>query len=276
MEEQELKWFREKAKEIRKLTLDSIGYLGVGHVGGSMSVIEVLTLLYYKHMNVDPVSPRKRDRDQLVMSKGHAGPALYSILADKGFFAMEWLHTLNRGGTNLPSHCDRNRTPGIDMTTGSLGQGLSAAIGIALGNRLDNVNSTVYCIVGDGESNEGQIWEAAMAASQFGLSSLIAFTDYNKMQIDGYISDVMSIKDLTAKWVAFGWFVQRVNGHDIGQIDKAIERAKMEALRPSMIVLDTIKGKGAFFAEGKLNNHNMPVDYEIAKEAIRRLDNCDE
>lgn len=276
MEEQELKWFREKAKEIRKLTLDSIGYLGVGHVGGSMSVIEVLTLLYYKHMNVDPVSPRKRDRDQLVMSKGHAGPALYSILADKGFFAMEWLHTLNRGGTNLPSHCDRNRTPGIDMTTGSLGQGLSAAIGIALGNRLDNVNSTVYCIVGDGESNEGQIWEAAMAASQFGLSSLIAFTDYNKMQIDGYISDVMSIEDLTAKWVAFGWFVQRVNGHDIGQIDKAIERAKMEALRPSMIVLDTIKGKGAFFAEGKLNNHNMPVDYEIAKEAIRRLDECGE
>lgn len=276
MEEQELKWFREKAKEIRKLTLDSIGYLGVGHVGGSMSVIEVLTLLYYKHMNVDPVSPRKRDRDQLVMSKGHAGPALYSILADKGFFAMEWLHTLNKGGTNLPSHCDRNRTPGIDMTTGSLGQGLSAAIGIALGNRLDNVNSTVYCIVGDGESNEGQIWEAAMAASQFGLSSLIAFTDYNKMQIDGYISDVMSIEDLTAKWVAFGWFVQRVNGHDCGQIDKAIERAKMEALRPSMIVLDTIKGKGAFFAEGKLNNHNMPVDYEIAKEAIRRLDECGE
>jgi len=276
VEEQELKWFREKAKEIRKLTLDSIGYLGVGHVGGSMSVIEVLTLLYYKHMNVDPVSPRKRDRDQLVMSKGHAGPALYSILADKGFFAMEWLHTLNRGGTNLPSHCDRNRTPGIDMTTGSLGQGLSAAIGIALGNRLDNVNSTVYCIVGDGESNEGQIWEAAMAASQFGLSSLIAFTDYNKMQIDGYISDVMSIEDLTAKWVAFGWFVQRVNGHDVGQIDKAIERAKMEAFRPSMIVLDTIKGKGAFFAEGKLNNHNMPVDYEIAKEAIRRLDECGE
>jgi transketolase len=276
VEEQELEWFMEKAKEIRKLTLDSIGYLGVGHVGGSMSVIEVLTLLYYKHMNVDPVSPRKRDRDQLVMSKGHAGPALYSILADKGFFAMEWLHTLNKGGTNLPSHCDRNRTPGIDMTTGSLGQGLSAAIGIALGNRLDNVNSTIYCIVGDGESNEGQIWEAAMAASQFGLSSLISFTDYNKMQIDGYISDVMSIEDLTAKWVAFGWFVQRVNGHDIGQIDKAVERAKMEAFRPSMIVLDTIKGKGAFFAEGKLNNHNMPVDYEIAKEAIRRLDNCDE
>jgi transketolase len=276
VEEQELKWFMGKAKEIRKLTLDSIGYLGVGHVGGSMSVIEVLTLLYYKHMNVDPVNPRKRDRDQLVMSKGHAGPALYSILADKGFFAMEWLHTLNKGGTNLPSHCDRNRTPGIDMTTGSLGQGLSAAIGIALGNRLDNVNSTVYCIVGDGESNEGQIWEAAMAASQFGLSSLIAFTDYNKMQIDGYISDVMSIEDLTAKWVAFGWFVQRVNGHDVGQIDKAIERAQMEAFRPSMIVLDTIKGKGAFFAEGKLNNHNMPVDYEIAKEAIRRLDECGE
>lgn len=274
MTEQELEQLVKKAKEIRKLTIDSIGYLGVGHIGGAMSVVEVLTLLYYRHMNVDPANPRKRDRDQLVLSKGHAGPALYSILADKGFFPMEWLHTLNRGGTNLPSHCDRNKTPGIDMTTGSLGQGLSAAIGIALGNRLDGIDSTVYCIIGDGESNEGQIWEAAMAASQFGLSNLIAFTDYNKMEIDGYMHEIMNIEDITAKWVAFGWFVQRVNGHDFAQMDMAIERAKAEKYRPSMIVLDTIKGKGAFFAEGKVSSHNMPVDYELAKEAIARLDQC--
>jgi transketolase len=210
------------------------------------------------------------------MSKGHAGPTLYSILADKGFFPMEWLHTLNQGGTNLPSHCDRNKTPAIDMTTGSLGQGLSAAIGIALGNRLDNVDSTVYCIVGDGESNEGQIWEAAMAAAQFKVSNLIAFTDYNKMQIDGYMHDVMNIEDLTAKWVSFGWFVQRVNGHSFEEIDRAIERAQAEAYRPSMIVLDTIKGKGIFFAEGLLSNHNMPVDYETAQEAIARLNGVGE
>ncbi len=272
MDEQEIKWFKEKAKEIRKLTLDSIGYLGVGHVGGSMSVVEVLTLLYYKHMHVDPADPKKRDRDQLVMSKGHAGPTLYSILADKGFFPQDWLHSLNQGGTHLPSHCDRTQTPGIDMTTGSLGQGLSAAVGIALGNRLDGVDSTVYCLIGDGESNEGQIWEAAMSASQFSLGNLIAFTDYNKMQIDGYMHDVMSIEDLTAKWVAFGWFVQRVNGHEFEPMDQAVERAKAETQRPAMIVLDTIKGKGAFFAEGKLSSHNMPVDYETAQEAIARLD----
>lgn len=272
MEEHELDALKAKAKEIRKLTLDSIGFLGVGHVGGSMSIVEVLTVLYYRHMNVDPGDPRKRDRDQLVLSKGHAGPALYSVLADKGFFPREWLHTLNRGGTRLPSHCDRNLTPGVDMTTGSLGQGLSVAIGIALGNRLDGIDSTVYCIIGDGESNEGQIWEAAMAASQFGLSNLIAFTDYNKMQIDGYMHDVMNVEDLTAKWVAFGWFVLRVNGHNMEEIDRAIERAKAERYRPSMIVLDTIKGKGAFFAEGKLNNHNMAVGYETVLEAIARLD----
>jgi transketolase len=272
MDEQEMTRLTEKAKEIRKLTLDSIGYLGVGHVGGSMSIIEALTLLYYRHMHVDPHDPRMRDRDQLVLSKGHAGPALYSVLADKGFFPMEWLHTLNKGGTCLPSHCDRNQTPGVDMTTGSLGQGLSAAVGIALGNRLDGIDSTVYCIIGDGESNEGQVWEAAMAGSQYCLGNLIALTDYNKMQIDGYICDVMSIEDLTSKWVAFGWFTQRVDGHHMEEIDRAIERAKAERHRPSMIVLDTIKGKGAFFAEGLLSNHNMKVDYETALEAIARLD----
>jgi transketolase len=272
MDEQELKWFKEKAKEIRKLTIESIGYLGVGHIGGSMSVVEVLTLLYYKHMNIDPANPRMRDRDQLVLSKGHAGPALYSILADKEFLPMDWLHTLNRGGTKLPSHCDRNLTPGIDMSTGSLGQGLSAAIGIALGLRLDNIDSTVYCIIGDGESNEGQVWEAAMSGAQFKVSNLIAFTDCNKMQIDGYVQDIMSIEDLAAKWTAFGWFVQRIDGHDFEQVDQAIEKAKAEKNLPSMIVLDTIKGKDAFFAEGKINNHNMPYDYETALEAIARLD----
>jgi transketolase len=160
------------------------------------------------------------------------------------------------------------------MTTGALGQGLSAAIGIALGNRLDGIDSTVYCIIGDGESNEGQIWEAAMAASQFGVSNLIAFTDYNKMEIDGYMHEIMNIEDITAKWVAFGWFVQRVNGHDLAQMDMAIQRAKAEKYRPSMVVLDTIKGKGAFFAEGKVGSHNMPFDYATAQEAIARLDRC--
>ena len=273
MEVQELKQLEAKAKEIRKMTIDSIGYLGVGHIGGALSVVEILTLLYYRHMDVSPDDPKKKFRDKLVLSKGHAGPALYSVLADKGFFPKEWLHTLNKGGTNLPSHCDMNRTPGIDMSTGSLGQGISAAIGIALANRLDGIDKKVYLIIGDGESNEGQIWEGAMAAPHYKLNHLIAFTDNNKMQIDGWVFDTMNIEDVGAKWTAFGWFVQRVNGHDFQEMDLAIERAKKELYRPSMIILDTIKGKGAFFAERRLDNHNMNVDYETAKEACRLLDN---
>jgi transketolase len=223
-------------------------------------------------MNVTPAEPRRPDRDRLVLSKGHAGPALYAVLADKGFFPAEWLNTLNRGGTRLPSHCDRVRTPGIDMTTGSLGQGLSAAVGMALAARLDRAAHTVYAIISDGESNEGQIWEAAMAAAHWRLNRLIAFTDYNKMQIDGYVHEVMNVEDLNAKWVAFGWFVQRVDGHDLAALDGAIVRAKAEPLRPSMIVMDTVKGKGAFFAENRVESHNMKYDYETALEAIRRLE----
>lgn len=260
-----------KAAEIRMMTLDAIGYLGVGHVGGCMSLVEILTLLYYRHMQIDPKNPKKRDRDQLVVSKGHAGPTLYSILADKGFFPVEKLHTLNQGGTNLPSHCDKNLTPGIDMTTGSLGQGLSAAIGIALGNRIDGISSKVYVIIGDGESNEGQVWEAAQAAAQFKLNHLIAFTDYNKLQLDGFMQDIMNIEDIAAKWASFGWFVQRVNGHDFTQMDQAIGLAKLEHTRPSMIILDTIKGKGVSFAENDVTNHNMKIDFNTVQDVIAEI-----
>jgi transketolase len=230
-------------------------------------------MLYWKHMeNIDPKKPSARNRDQLILSKGHAGPALYSVLAEKGYFPAEWLHTLNQGGTRLPSHCDMVRTPGIDMSTGSLGQGISAAIGKVLGNRLDKVDARVYVIIGDGESNEGQIWESAMCAAHYKLNEIIAFTDYNKMQIDGYTADIMSLDDLTSKWNGFGWYVQRVDGHDMAALDAAISRAKRETCRPSMIVLDTIKGKGADFAEGLLSNHNMVFDYDTAKKAIAILD----
>lgn len=272
METQELKQLEAKAKDIRKMTIDTIGFLGVGHIGGALSIVDVLTLLYEKYMDVSPADPKKKNRDKLVLSKGHAGPALYCMLADKGFFPKEWLHTLNKGGTNLPSHCDMNRTPGIDMTTGSLGQGISAAIGLALANRLDKIDKKVYLIIGDGETNEGQIWEGAMSAPHFKLNNLIAFTDNNKMQIDGYVNDIMNIEDLGAKWTAFGWYVQRVNGHDFQEMDMAIQRAHNEKHRPSMIILDTIKGKGAHFAERRLDNHNMNFDYETAKEACRVLD----
>ncbi|MEN6323600.1 MAG: transketolase [Proteiniphilum sp.] len=271
MEQDELKKLEEIANRVRKMTIDEIGFLGVGHIGGSMSIIEVLTILYYKYMDVSPEDPKKKNRDKLVLSKGHAGPALYSVLADKGFFPKEMLHTLNNGGTSLPSHCDMNRTPGIDMTTGSLGQGISAAIGLALANRLDSVDKNTYLIIGDGESNEGQVWEGAMAAAHYKLNKLIAFTDNNSMGIDGYMVDTMNIEDVTSKWLSFGWYVQRVNGHDFQQLERAIDRAKKETTRPSMIVLDTIKGKGVFFAEGDLGSHNMNFDYDTALEACRRL-----
>jgi transketolase len=271
MEVKEVKNLEAKANEIRKLTIDEIGFLGVGHIGGALSVVEVLTILYYKYMDVSPEQPKKKDRDKLVLSKGHAGPTLYSVLAGKGFFPEEWLHTLNHGGTSLPSHCDMNRTPGIDMTTGSLGQGISAAIGIALGNRLDKIDKNVYLIIGDGESHEGQIWEGAMAAAHYKLNNLIAFTDNNKMGIDGYTTDTMNIEDLVAKWQAFGWFTQRIDGHNFSELETAIDRAQAEQSKPSMIVLDTVKGKGAFFAEGDLGNHNMKFDYETAQKACQLL-----
>jgi len=259
------------ARQVRIETLKAIGHLGVGHVGGAMSIIEILTYLYYAEMHVDPSRPRWPDRDRLVLSKGHTGPALYSILALKGFFPKQWLLTLNEGGTNLPSHCDRNKTPGIDMTTGSLGQGLSAAVGIALALRWDKRSSRVYAIIGDGESQEGQIWEAAMSAAHFKLGNLMAFTDFNKMQIDGKIEHIMQIESLEAKWSAFGWHTQRINGHDFSAIEQAVTTAKKVEDKPSMIILDTIKGKGCTFAEGLVESHNMPVSEQQLKEALDAL-----
>ncbi len=274
MRTDELEKLKRKANKIRKLTIDAIGYFGLGHLGGAMSIVEVLTLLYYRYIETDPKDRERRDRDYLVLSKGHAGPTLYSILADKGFFPKSWLRTLNRDGTNLPSHCDRVKTPGVDMTAGALGQGLSVGVGIALGNRLDEIDRYVYVIIGDGESNEGQIWEAAMAAAHFRLTKIIAFTDYNKLQVDGYTYEIMDIDDITSKWLSFGWYVQRVDGHNFVEMDRAIINAQKEKQRPSMIVLDTVKGKGAFFAEGKVSSHHMLVDYETAKEAIGRIPDC--
>jgi len=271
MDQAHVEKLKDIARDVRVLALSSMGHLGVGHVGGAMSVVDILTYLYYTEMHIDPKNPRDEQRDRLVLSKGHAGPALYAVLARKGFFPIEWLDTLNVGGTHLPSHCDRNQTPGIDMTTGSLGQGLSAAVGIALAMRMDGRTRRTFAIIGDGESQEGQNWEAAMCASQYGLDNLIAFTDYNKMQIDGTISDVMELEDLSARWAAFGWHVQKIDGHDFEAIEGAIESAKQTPGKPSMIILDTIKGKGCSFAEGKLSSHNMPISHEQLNEALAAL-----
>jgi transketolase len=261
-----------KANEIRKLTIKSIGELGVGHIGGALSICEVLSALYFDVMNVDVQDPKMEDRDRLVLSKGHGGPALYSTLALKGFLDIKELDTLNRPNTKLPSHCDMKLTNGIDMSTGSLGQGFSAAMGMAVAAKMDKKNLCVYTIIGDGESQEGQIWEAAMFAGNRKLDNIIAFTDYNKMQIDGYIEEVNGLEPLNQKWEAFGWHVQSIDGHDIKSILHAIDNAKKVKGRPSMILLNTIKGKGCYFCENMLTSHNMAVTEEKWKKAIELLE----
>ncbi len=260
-----------KANEIRRLILEMIGKLGVGHIGGSLSIVEALTVLYYKHMTVDPQNPLWEKRDRFVLSKGHSGPGLYAVLADKGYFPRSWLDTLNRANTNLPSHCDRLKTPGIDMTAGSLAQGFSAAVGMALAARMQGQGVRVYALIGDGESQEGQIWEAAMFAGNHGLDNLIAFLDYNNMQIDGLVSEINSLEPVADKWRAFGWNVYSVDGHDIVAIDSALTLGKRFKGRPTMIILNTTKGKGAFFSEGKVSSHNMVVTDEQWREAVERL-----
>lgn len=270
MNVKELKKF---AIDIRKETIKCIGTLGVGHIGGALSIVDVLAVLYGGVMNVDPKNPAKEDRDMLVVSKGHAGPAVYSTLALKGYFPMEMLKTLNQPGTNLPSHCDMNRTPGIDMTTGSLGQGASSAMGICAANRLLGLDNYTYLILGDGEIEEGQVWEAAMFAAAKKLSKMIAFVDYNKCQIDDYVNNMCALNDIAAKFETFGWYAQNVeDGNDVEQIVAAIENAKAQGEKPSVIVLNTAKGKGYSKIEGSLSCHNMNVDAAMVEAALAELD----
>jgi len=239
----------EFSKQIRRETLRCIHSQGSGHVGGSLSIADVLAVLYSNHMRVDPKQPRKEGRDRLVLSKGHAGPALYATLALKGFFPLEWLDTLNVLGTRLPSHANINLTPGVDMTAGSLGQGFSCACGLALGEKIKRSDGYVYVICGDGELQEGQNWEAAMFASAKKLDNMIVFIDNNKMQIDGCTKDVINVEDIEEKFKAFGFITARVNGHDHSAIDAAICKAKSEKGAPHCIVLDTVKGKGVSIYE---------------------------
>jgi transketolase len=264
----------EKAREIRLETIKSIGNLGSGHVGGCLSIVELLSVLYFNAMNVDPKDPQKYDRDRLVVSKGHAGPVVYATLALKGYFPLSELATLNKPLTNLPSHCDMVRTTGIDMTAGSLGQGLSCAVGMAKAAKIRKSGEYIYAIVGDGESQEGQIWEAAMAARQYELDNLIVFLDYNKLQIDGTVDEVMSLLSPAEKWKAFGFnLYEAEDGHDVIQIMDALEKAKANRnKRPNMIILHTVKGKGVSFAEeAGVGCHYMTISEEQLKIALEEL-----
>ncbi len=265
------KSLKQQALKIREMTIREIGHFGSGHIGGSMSIVELLTYLYYEELRIDPKDPKKEDRDRFVCSKGHAGPAVYATLASKGYFPEEWLLTLNQGGTKLPSHCDMTKTPGVDFTGGSLGQGFSAAVGIALGQKIKKIDARTYVVIGDGESQEGQIWEGAETAAQWKLGNLIAFTDLNKLQLDGYTEDVVTMDNIDTRWLGFNWHVQRINGHDFREIALAIEKAKKVTDRPSMIVLDTIKSYGFIPGEGTTANHSIAYDESVAEKAVEEL-----
>ena len=265
----------EVCRDIRCDIVTAIGNLGVGHIGGCLSVAELLTVLYFEAMNVDPKNPKMPGRDRFICSKGHAGPAVYAALAERGFFPKEELLTLNRGGTHLPSHCDMNLTVGIDMTTGSLGQGFSCAMGAALGSKLENDGATIYTLIGDGESQEGQIWEAALFGAAKKLDNLIAFTDYNKLQIDNAVAEINDIAPLADKWRAFGWNVIEVtDGNSLEQVSRAVKEAKgmRGSGRPTMVILNTLKGCGVrWIEELGTGNHNCPVSKEQASAAVEEI-----
>jgi transketolase len=256
------------AKDIRVATLEVFEARGFGHVGGAMSVVETLAALYGGAMQYDPKNPGAEGRDRLVLSKGHAGPALYATLALKGFFPMEWLKTLNQPGTKLPSHCDRNMTPGVDMTTGSLGQGISLAIGLALGAKLKSDASTTYLIIGDGECNEGQIWEGALYAGGNKLDNMIVLVDENGQQLDGYTENVLPLGSLSQKFAAFDFSVQEVDGHDPDAVLAAIQKAKAVKGQPSAIILKTKKGYGCTFAVDQEFNHHIAFTQEQMDAAL--------
>ena len=272
MQKEKLLFLKDKAQKLRHDAIEIIGHFGVGHIGGTMSVMDALTVIYYDKANIDPKDPRKQDRDRVIMSKGHAGPAMYAVLGDLGYYPPEWKTTLNRNGTNLPSHCNMNKPPGIEMAAGSLGRGLSAAVGMAFAAKIARTPATIYCFIGDGEAQEGQIWEASMLAGSRKLDNLIVFLDSNRMQLDGPVESINGLEPIVDKWKAFNFFVQDIDGHDLEAISDAIDAAKAQEGKPSMIVLRTVKGKGASFTEGVANCHSMPIPEEVWRKETGRYE----
>ena len=273
--EQKYHELEELAAKIRLDTLCSIKKMGQGHLGGSFSIVELLAVLYGKQLRINPQDPQWADRDRLVLSKGHAGAALYSALANTGYFDRSWLWTINEGGTRLPSHPDRWKTPGVDATTGSLGQGTSMAAGIATGLRLAGKDNFVYLIVGDGELNEGQCWEAFQYIAHFKLNQCIVIIDDNKKQLDGPTKDILDPFDIQQKMTAFGFYTEKVPGADMQAIDEAIERCKAIEDQAVCIVLDSVKGQGVPFFEELDANHSVKFTTDeinqAAEAAIKEL-----
>jgi transketolase len=259
------------ARNIRQDIIEMIYTVQSGHPGGSLSATDIVTALYFYFMRVNPENPNWAQRDRFVLSKGHACPVWYSALAEKGFFPKEELLTLRKINSRLQGHPVMGKPPGIDVTTGSLGQGLSLGVGMALGLKLDGGDSRVYVLISDGELNEGQIWEAAMAAAKFNLDNLIVVLDYNNLQLDGWCSDVMPIEPIADKWHAFNWEVFEMNGHDMREIIKTIKIAQSIKGKPSIIIAHTIKGKGVSYMENKCEWHGKSPNDEQYEQAMREL-----
>lgn len=261
------------AQRMRRHIIAMVTEAGSGHPGGSLSAVEILAALYFRLMKVDTTRPRWDERDIFILSKGHATPVLYAALAERGFLDRDELMSFRSIDSRLQGHPDRKLTPGVDMTTGSLGQGLSAANGMALAAKLDRKDQRwIYALLGDGELQEGQVWEASMTSAHYNLDNVIAFVDYNNLQIDGAVSSVMDVAPLKEKFEAFGWHVQEIDGHDFGQIFAAVDIAKAAKGKPSVIIARTIKGKGVSFMENQAGWHGSATNREQAEQALRELE----
>jgi len=261
----------ERAKQIRKDIIFMIGAAKSGHPGGSLSAADIVTALYFQVMRHDPKNPQWPERDRFVLSKGHACPVLYAALAGAGYYPKEEIITFRNINTRLQGHPDMKKLPGVEFTTGSLGQGLSGANGMAIAGKLDGRDYRVFCMIGDGESQEGQIWEAAMAAVHYKLDNLTAITDFNGLQIDGSNCEVMNIQPLSDKWRAFGWHVIEIDGHDFAQILEALSPERRVEGKPTMIIARTVKGKGVSFMEGVCDWHGKAPNEDQVKQAFRDL-----
>ncbi|MDD5436219.1 MAG: transketolase [Candidatus Omnitrophica bacterium] len=262
---------RKKAVEIRKDILKMLMLAGSGHTGGSLSIVEILVALYCYKMKHDPKNPEWKERDRFLLSKGHACPALYAVLADAGYFPKEKLLSLRKLGSQLQGHPQRG-LPGVEISSGSLGQGLSIANGIALAARLDNSAVRIYCLMGDGETNEGQVWEAAMTGAHYKLDNICAIIDFNKLQIDGFCCDIKDMGPYVHKWTDFGWNAIEADGHDIGALIAALDKASGTKGKPTVIIAHTIKGKGVSFVENKVEWHGIAPKKEEYERAVKELD----
>lgn len=259
------------ANDIRKGVIEAVYNGKSGHPGGSLSCADILTVLYFNQMNLDPKEPLAEGRDRFVLSKGHCSPALYSTLAEKGFFDRKLLNDFRNINSNLQGHPDMNKIPGVDMTTGSLGQGLSVSVGMAIASKMESMGCRVYCLMGDGELEEGQVWEAAMAASKNKLDNLCVIVDNNNLQIDGNIKEVAGLTNIDSKFESFGFNVINVNGHDIEELIIAFEKAKEVKGMPTAIIAKTIKGKGVSFMENQVGWHGKAPNKEEYEKAIQEL-----